>query len=462
MTFDCFAACAPGIETWVAAELRALCPADRPTRGTHSGTPSPSGQRSPKESRGEEPLSPQIDVRWSPDDPSNPAGGIPFHCNQAGLAHALVGSGLAARILVRVCEFSVRHLNELEKRVAELDWHQWLVPGVPRSLRVATRKSKLYHTGAIEERVARGIRRALQERQDLAPQQNHGGPHVGADETEEGLESAQACVAVRLDRDRCTISLDASGTPLHRRGYRINPHRAPLREDLARALLVASGWDRHMPLLDPCCGSGTLIVEAGILAASWPPGWLRRFSIEHTRILDKQFIENVKKTRLSWGRALLDAGPSIQLFGGDRDPAAIQAAQQNWERWPWTGATVTNGGTVSVLAPASLSLDLRVCELRDWRLKKRPLMIVTNPPWGDRIADPSSLWSIYQGLGELRRRSAEGSRLGLLTSQREFAYRTGIPLGSMFLTDAGGTKVNFFLEGQKYLPQTVAEQVPGS
>lgn len=454
MTWQIFASSAPGLERLLADEIHGLLPVDFHT----SHRPS------------------SIEVV---------PGGVSFGGSTETLGHALVGLGLAARVLVRVAEFPVRHLNELEKSVARLPWSDWLLPTEPVDVRASAKKSKLFHTGAIEQRVARGIERAGGPAAATAEAVVGGQAKVtagdGAGQTAGGQAGGQTggqtnesdeasdCVLegsgegdhrvhpgvlVRIERDRCTLSLDVSGQPLHRRGYRVNPHRAPLREDLARALVIVSGWDRIQPLVDPCCGSGTLLIEAALWANRIPPGLGRDFALEATALGDPAAIRAIKRQRLAWAEATVGDG---RLAGFDRDPAAIAAAQLNWQQWQ---TQLTRSGDFDA-GPGACGGQLPTIrweaeDVMRLAIREAPVTWVTNPPWGDRIQPSGKLVFLYQRLGELRRQSGPASRLALITLHRELAYKTGVPLGSAFLTDAGGLKVNAFVEPDSGQP--VAQQ----
>jgi putative N6-adenine-specific DNA methylase len=336
-------------------------------------------------------------------------GGVRFEGDQWTLAHALVGLGLAARILVRIATFRVTQLSTLESHVGRLSWTGWLKRDAPRVIRASAKKSRLYHSGAIEQRVMQGITRRMKD----SP------PSVD----EESIDQA-ASLVVRMEHDICTISLDASGQPLHRRGYRLNPAHAPLREDLARAVVLASAWDRKRPLVDPLCGSGTLLIEAAMLAANWPPGVARAFGIESTALGDKVSLDEVKRERMK----LVQPQPAM-IYGSDREERAIGAAREN-------------------MLGLNFQIQLSVRAMSTVELPQEPISIVTNPPWGGRISADRDLYPLYRSIGDLRRRAAAGSSLTLVTSRRELAYQTAVPVRSAFLTDAGGTKVNAFVETQ--------------
>lgn len=393
MKLNLFASCAPGLEELLKQEILELNRAGRLT--------------SDSEPR-------QVAVR---------SGGVSFQGDQATLVTALIGLGLAARLLVRIATFRVRHLNDLESHMHRLPWRGWLLPDIPRQIRVTTRKSRLYHTGAVAERILRGIQHRLGD-QPATPD-----------------DRAPVSLVARLEQDQCTLSLDASGDPLHRRGYRQNPFKAPLREDLARALVKVSGWDGQRPLVDPMCGSGTLLLEAGLLLRQRAPGISRSFGIESTVLGQANLLEQTREVFLQQ-----EVMREVPLIGNDEDPKAIQAAQQN----------VANAFPGD---PLVHQFQWRVGPFQELELPSSALSLISNPPWGGRVLIdrdfqkstrqrkvPARLASLYAQLGELRRQCPSGSDLTLLTSRRELAYRTGVPLRSAFLTDAGGIKVNAFVE----------------
>jgi 23S rRNA G2445 N2-methylase RlmL len=170
------------------------------------------------------------------------------------------------------------------------------------------------------------------------------------------------------------------------------------------------------------CGSGTFLIEAAMLASNWPPGMGRSFGIESTALAHQVSIDDVKQERMSRFQPM-----TAMILGSDRDERAVAAAKEN-------------------LAGLDFPIQLAVGPLSATELPKQPLSIVTNPPWGGRVSADRHLNPLYRSIGDLRRRAENGSSLTLVTSRRELAYKTGVPLQSAFLTDAGGTKVNAFVE----------------
>lgn len=348
-----FAACAPGLEPLLEAELRAL------------GALEPTRER----------------------------GGVAFRGHRKVIYRVNLESGLATHVLVRVASFHATHFDALERPLAAIEWERWLAPGVGRRLRVTARKSRLNHTGAIAERAEQAIAKRLGDAPD---------------------EEAAVPVHVRLFRDRVQVSIDTSGEPLHRRGYRVRSGPAPLREDLARALVMASGWDPRTPLVDPLCGTGTIPIEAALFAQQIPPGRLRSFAFERTPLFDATTWQAVREA----AEAHVREGPPV--LGRDRDPSALAASRENADR---AGVTIS-------LSEAPLSEPIATDAPAG--------AVVTHPPFGKRVSKDRDLVPLYRAL---RAVVPPGWRLALLTADRRTGMRAGADLKTVFLTDAGGLKV---------------------
>ena len=335
------------------------------------------------------------------------AGGVTLEGDLPLVYRANLELGLASHVLLRVGSFRAIHFTELVRRAARLPWESFLDPSAPLTVRATAKKSKLRHTGALAERV----RRAVAERLRTDP------PEPSGDE-------AEVRILVRMQDDQCTLSLDTSGEPLHRRGYRRLPGRAPLREDLARALLRVSGWDPATPLADPFAGAGTIPVEAALLARRLPPGRLRSFAFERFPSFDARAFARVREEALS--RALPRAPAA--LWGSDRDPAAVEAARENAER-------------AGVLEDLTLTqAPLRRAPFLGTDLPERGAL-VTDPPHGRRLGDRQRLRTLYRSLGTVAKGLPPGWHFALVASDRRLALASGLPLETALLTDSGGTKI---------------------
>jgi len=340
------------------------------------------------------------------------AGGIELDGDRTTLYRANLELGLATQVRVRLGRFHAAHFSELVRRASELPWERWLTPGARVRFRSTAQRSRLHHTGAIDERVAEAIAARL------------GGPVIAADGEEE-----VALVHARFERDEVTLSLDTSGAPLHRRGYRLATAKAPLREDLARALVITSGWDRRSPLVDPMAGSGTITIEAAMLARGIAPGRARRFAFEDAPTHDAALLDRLRDEadeRAAGGSlsAARSAGPRI--VARDRDEGAVTAARANAER-------------------AGVELEHAVASLSEpFAIDSDEGALVTNPPWGVRVARDRDLRPLYDRLGALIDALPPRWEVGVVAADAELVRRARMPLRSALLTDAGGTKVRFY------------------
>ena len=346
-TFSCFAAATPGIEPVLAREMSAL------------------GLK---------------EIAASP-------GGVAFAADFEDLMRAHLWLRTASRILVRIGEARLTHLAQLDKWARKLPWKALLPFGAPLSVDASAKRSKLYHTGAISQRVETAARAAL-------------GP--------ERAGAPAARLFVRLEKDQCSVSLDASGEPLHKRGHKLETGKAPLRETLAAAFLAECGYSGDEPLIDPMCGSGTFVLEAAALAAGLPPGRDRDFAFKALPGFDNQRWTSLLEQEGRTARA----APTV-CFGFDRDAGAVAVARANAERAGLSERTRFEQQTVSDLT----------------RPDGPPGLVVVNPPYGERIGDRKRLAALYGSLGGALKDRFQGWRVGLVTSAPDLAKAAGLPFG---------------------------------
>ncbi|HWR66853.1 MAG TPA: class I SAM-dependent RNA methyltransferase [Bellilinea sp.] len=320
--------------------------------------------------------------------PNSGEGGIPFLSSLEGFYRANLWLRTANRVLMRLGRFRAIQFAELRRKAAGLPWDRYLVPGQLISIRTTCHHSKLYHSGAVSERVLG----AIGDRLNRLPEQQ------AFDD-----ESPKAqLVLVRMDNDECTISLDTSGEPLHRRGYRLAVAKAPLRETLAAAMLLASGWDRTSTLLDPFCGSGVIPIEAAMLAAGAAPGFQRNFA----------FMDFPGFKAETWNALTREAAgairpPTGQILGSDRDAGAIKVAVENAERAGTAQWIQFSQAAISAIQPPAGS---------GW--------VVTNPPYGVRISSGNDLRSLYTQFGKVLRQHCPGWQAAYLCNDERLASLT--------------------------------------
>ncbi|MFL5409417.1 MAG: class I SAM-dependent RNA methyltransferase [Myxococcales bacterium] len=333
------------------------------------------------------------------------AGGVEIEGDLREAARLNLTLRTATRVLLRLGELRATTFAELVKKAQKLPFDLCLRKGDPVALRVACHKSRLYHSGAVAQR----LREAIGERLGKPP------PEATANEDE--ADPPQLLLA-RFDRDVCTVSADTSGALLHRRGYRLSQAHAPLRETLAAAMLLAAGYDGSAPVLDPLCGSGTIAIEAALIARRRAPGIARSFALERWPGFDAAMLGKLRDE----ARAREIEKEPHPVAASDADPAAVRAARENAKR---------------------AGVDLRIEErpLREVRLDPGAGLIVTNPPYGVRVS--ADLIRLYSELGDLVRRS--GYRLAVLAADRRTAAASKLRLETAFRTQNGGIGVELLI-----------------
>jgi len=342
-------------------------------------------------------------------------GGVSFDGSLNQLRLVNLWSRVASRVLVRVDEFHANSFHELERRAKRVSWKRFATPGQSVRFRVTCRKSRLYHSDAVTERLAAAVNTQLGG--SVVAESDGAGPEDDMADIDEA-DTSQLFV-VRLANDICTISADSSGALLHRRGYRQAVAKAPLRETLAAAMLIGSGWDRESPLVDPMCGSGTIAIEAALMARQMAPGAGRRFAFQNWPAHDASAWQHtIDRARDS---ALPIAESSI--VASDRDDGAVAAARANAER-----------------AGVSGDIDISADAISDARIPDIPGWIVTNPPYGLRLGESGSLKNLYSQLGNVVRQKT-GYRFAMLSADKALEAQLRLQLSDVFRTKNGGIPV---------------------
>ncbi len=298
-------------------------------------------------------------------------GGLAFRGRLESCWRLHIGSRTVSRVLMRLASFPVTRFDELRRRCAGLPWELHVPPGRPVSLRVSARKSRLIHSGRIEAEVGAAIRGRLAGFGQVPT------PAATGAETQE--------VFVRLEEDRCLLSLDASGPLLCRRGTAGARGPAPLRATVAAAILETAGLDGYDSLLDPMAGSGIFSLEAGMMAGSILPGSLRRFVFQEWPAHRPPAYRHL--LQLMAGQARPPALRHIWLQ--DVDERALALSRRN-------------------LAEAGLAERVEV-QRRDFLGDPYSLppgdrcLLVINPPFGGRLDPPGGKRRFFSRLGTVLR-----------------------------------------------------------
>lgn len=304
---------------------------------------------------------------------------------------ACLHSRIAQRIMTPIASFSASDPLELYDGAHTIDWARYLTPKQTLAVAAFCRESQMMHTGYVALKVKDAIVDHLRERLGNRPRVSRDDPDVR--------------IFVHLQWDHATVYLDLAGEPLFKRGYRQGAGEAPLKETLAAAILRLSNWDRHQPLIDPCCGSGTLAIEAALWAANIAPGIYReRFGFE--RWADFDATAKARMAELRGEARAAGRGQPPRITGMDIDPAMIELARTNAKA-------------------ARLRLTWKEAALQQLQAQpSNPAMVVMNPPYGLRLeSDPQFLNDLASLVTRLH-----GYTVAILTASQEMVR--AIPLNA--------------------------------
>ena len=312
---------------------------------------------------------------------------------------ACLESRLASRVLLPLRQFPLEDPDALYAGARELDWPSLFPVDACFAVEVAGRSPVVRHTHFAGLRIKDAIADQFRERCGQRPDVDARQPDIS--------------VHLHLSRQSATLSLDLSGDSLHRRGYRVGTGEAPLKENLASALLLRAGWpaiaQAGAPLIDPMCGSGTLLIEGAWMAAGIAPGLRRqRFGFQAWRGHDSALWGRILEQARRRGEAGIAALPPI--LGFDEDPKVLGLARRNVERAGLAGhIELATGDATRIHAPAGT-----------------PGLWLSNPPYGERLGGEAEVVKLLSLLGHRLRHGFPGWRAALFTARPDLAPRLGL------------------------------------
>jgi len=337
------------------------------------------------------------------DDARETRAGVRFSGTLADAYRVCLWSRVASRVLLPLAEFEAAGAEALYAGVQRIDWAQHLSPQRRFAVHLDAARSEVDHAHFGALKIKDAIVDQFRERTGARPSVDTRRPDVAV----HGL----------LFRDHATLSLDLSGDALHRRGWRAQGGAAPLKENLAAAVLLRAGWPDIAAaggdLLDPLCGSGTLPIEAALMAADIAPGLLREhwgFTgwLGHDAAAWDGLLAEARERRAAGLRRLAASGARIQ--GSDQDPAALRAARANAEHAGLAGHVRFERRGLADCRPDA----------------GRGGLVVTNPPYGERLGAESGLPALYAQLGATLREHFDGWQAAMLTGNPELGKRMGL------------------------------------
>ncbi|MEB3885291.1 THUMP domain-containing protein [Lyngbya sp. CCY1209] len=318
--------------------------------------------------------------------------GVNFSGDRALLYRVNLWARTIFRVLVPIAKFPCPDADRLYREVQKIDWEQYLHPDQTLAVHCTGSNTKLNHTHF----TALQVKNAIVDRQ-----RRQFGRRSTVDLSDPDLQ-----INLHIHRDRGILSLDSSGTSLHRRGYRPAVGKAPLKESLAAALLEFAEWDCDRPFLDPLCGSGTLPLEASLKALNVAPGLFRdSFGFMKWPDFDASLWQQIRRDAEDSRREEL----GVSIVGCDRDPEVLAQAEYNARQ-----------------CGVGDRLQLVRSELSEVEPPADGGIIVCNPPYGERLGNVEELGELYQLLGDLLKQRFKGWTAYIFTGNKELSKRIGL------------------------------------
>jgi putative N6-adenine-specific DNA methylase len=315
---------------------------------------------------------------------------VGFRIDLAGFYRLQLQARLPFRVLRQLAVFPCRNREELYAGVQRVaDWEQWLPPELSFRVDASGSLPGLTHSHYT----------ALQVKNALVDwQRQRWGERSSVD-----LEDPDLSIHVHLGGGQARLSVDGSGESLHRRGYRPRMGLAPLKENLAAGLIRLTGWDGSVPLADPLCGSGTLLIEAACMALGRAPGLDHRFALERWPDFNGQL----------WSQALAQASQSERNQLADGRPLAPVLGLE------LDGEVADQGRANAEAAGVGHAVTIQSGDFRSFQPPEGPGVLVCNPPYGERIGDRDALEPLYADLGRMVKERCSGWDVWLLSGNPE-------------------------------------------
>ncbi|PSR54221.1 hypothetical protein AHMF7605_12155 [Adhaeribacter arboris] len=317
---------------------------------------------------------------------------VEFSGDQPLLYKANIWCRTAIRILKPFRTFTVRDERDLYRQVSKINWSDYIHSDQTFAIQSVVSQSTFEHSLFVSQLTKDAIVDQFRNRTGQRPSVN--------------VESPDVRLNLYMLENRVTISLDASGDSLHRRGYRQQTNVAPLSEVLAAGILMLTAWDKKVPLIDPMCGSGTFLTEAALLAHNIAPGLYRR---NHFGFMNwPDFDENVYQQVLASAEAAQLPDKEVDIVGSDIDKDYIEAARKN----------ITYAGLEDYIR-------VHVRDLKDAQGIGEKGVVLVNPPYGERI-HPENLNQLYKLIGDTFKTNFAGYDAFVFTGNLDAAKHIGL------------------------------------
>lgn len=333
---------------------------------------------------------------------------VRFDGTQKDILNTNIWLRTADRIKIIVGEFDATTFDQLFEGVKALPWEDYLNYDSEFPVAGRSKKSELFSVPDVQAITKKAIVNRLQESY-----------HIRTRLPENGYF---AQLEVMIDKDHVMVTLDTTGESLFKRGYRVNKGGAPLKENFAAALVLLTNWHPDRPFVDPTTGSGTIAIEAALIGRNIAPGLIRDFDIESMDWFDKKLSDEVRDA----AEAQADYDRTLDIEGFDIDENMVDIARENAKH-------------------AGLGQDITFKQLaaKDWTTDKLNGVLVTNPPYGERLGELEAARELYEQMGSVYRNLPSWSKY-ILTSDLEFEKSYGEKATKRRKLYNGALRVDYF------------------
>ena len=293
-------------------------------------------------------------------------GRVRFDGDVADIAKTNLWLRTADRIKIVVGEFTAKTFEELFQGVESLNWEDFLPLDAEFPVAGKSQKSTLHNVPSVQAIT----KKAIVTKMSTVYHRRTKLPETGA----------LYPIEVAINKDKVLITLDTTGSSLFKRGYRVNKGGAPLKENMAAALVLLARWYPEIPFVDPVCGSGTIPIEAALIGCNIAPGLKRNFAFENWDWVDKDIVKQAREQ----AQAAIKKDVDLDISGYDIDGSIIEIAKEN-----------------AVQAGVQDIVNFKQMAVKDFKTDKINGVIVANPPYGERLSDKEHVHQLYQQMGKL-------------------------------------------------------------
>jgi putative N6-adenine-specific DNA methylase len=315
--------------------------------------------------------------------------GVTFYGGRALLYRVNLASRLSLRVLLPVLYFEASDTDALYRRVKRYDWSLHMDNKMSFAIDPVVHSPHFNNSLYVAQKVKDAIVDRFRDLTHLRPSVNR--------------EKPDLLINVHISGRRITLSLDSSGGSLHKRGYRIGHFEAPLNEVLAAGMIMTTGWNGERALLDPMCGSGTLAIEAAMIAAGIPPGIFKeQYGFENWKDFDRELMEHVVQ------KLPKEKEVKVPIVARDVDPAAVELTRRQVKQ-----------------LDLSHLVKVEVADFADTEGSEEGTTIIMNPPYGERLKH-SDIESLYSMIGTTLKHKYPGCDAWILSSSKQALGRIGL------------------------------------